>query len=296
MSDTTARMKEVNPQIIPLTKKMRDAQLRQDKLGMILAKQQSSEIYRKAGVNRLWIAFPFTQIPIFYGFYKNLFGMAELKVPGLVEGGNWWFSDLTCADPYYILPLVSSLSMGLQIWLGGEAGATMQSQRMKQGMVIALPIVSFTFVHAWPAALTLYFFANSIFGLFQATTLRNAWVRDKIGLYPLNPEASKNPLASMDRGGLNALNVATRAGPPGEIIDVGAPKQIGGKGGFLDRVTGGGLTKDGKKKSFVDRLLGEKVENQAGGIGQMIRDVSILRSVLLFLSFYPSRGVGMDSN
>lgn len=119
-------------------------------------------------------------------------------------------------------------------------------------------------------------------------------MRDKIGLYPLNPEASKNPLAPMDRGGLNALNVATRAGPPGQIIDVGAPKQIGGKGGFLDRVTGGGLTKDGKKKSFVDRLLGEKVENQAGGIGQMIRDVSILRSVLLFLSFYPSRGVGGD--
>lgn len=269
MSETTARMKECNPQIIPITKKMAAARVRGDQDGMISAQHTIRSIYRKAGVNRLWIGFPITQIPIFYGFYKNLFGMAELKVPGLLEGGSLWFHDLTVADPYYILPLVSSLSMGLQISLGGEAGATMQTRRMKQGMILLLPIISFTFVHSWPAALTLYFFTNSMWGLFQAISLRNAWVRDRLGLYPLDPVAAQNPLA------VNALNMATGEGPAGKIIGAGtSKKQIGAQGGFLDRITGGNVRKDGSKKTILDRVLGEK-EKEQGGIGQMWKDVSV---------------------
>lgn len=272
MSETTARMKECNPQVLPLSKKMSAAQVRGDQAGMVMAQQMIRTIYRKAGVNRLWIAFPITQIPIFYGFYKNLYGMAELKLPGLLQGGNWWFHDLTVADPYFLLPLVSSLGMGLQIALGGEAGTTMQTKRVKQGMIIVLPILSFTFVHSWPAALTLYFFTNSMWGLLQASLLRNGWVRDKLGLYPLHPVAAQNPLA------VNALNIATSAGPPTKIIDVGAPKQIGAKGGFLDRVTGGSVKKDGSKKSIADRVLGENEDTARGGISQIWKDVSIFNA------------------
>lgn len=281
MSETTARMKECNPQVLPLSKKMSAAQVRGDQAGMVMAQQMIRTIYRKAGVNRLWIAFPITQIPIFYGFYKNLYGMAELKLPGFLSGGNWWFHDLTVADPYFLLPLVSSLGMGMQIALGGEAGTTMQTKRVKQGMIIVLPILSFTFVHAWPAALTLYFFTNSMWGLLQASLLRNAWVRDKLGLYPLHPAAALNPLAAG-----SVLNIA---GPPVKIADTAAaaaaaPKQIGAKGGFLDRVTGGSVKKDGSKKTIADRVLGENEDTARGGISQIWKDVSI---------FFPSaRGLG----
>lgn len=267
MSETTARMKECNPQVLPLSKKMSEAQVRGDQAGMVMAQQMIRSIYRKAGVNRLWIAFPVTQIPFFYGFYKNLYGMAEIKLPGLLEGGHWWFHDLTVADPYFILPLASSLGMGLQIALGGEAGTTMQTKRVKKGMIIVLPIVSFTFVHSWPAALTLYFFTNSMWGLLQASLLRNAWVRDKLGLYPLHPAAAQNPLT------INALNIKTITSPATEATDVGAPKQIGAKGGFLDRITGG-VRKDGSKKTITDRVLGEKEKSQ-GGISQIWKNVRV---------------------
>lgn len=277
MSDTTARMKELNPQVVGLTKKMREAQARGDQMGMVMGRQKVSALYQAAGVNRLWIGFPLTQLPIFYGFYKNLYGMAELKVPGLVEGGKFWFHDLTVCDPYLILPIVSSMSMGLQIYLGGEAGASMQTKRMKQGMVLFLPLISFLFVNSWPAALTLYFFTNSMFGLAQSMILRNEWAREKLGLYPLNP-STRNPLSSGPKQGLNALNIATR---PGKVIDVvgtvAAPKekkQIGAKGGLLDRITGGSVRKDGKKKTLADYILGEKVKGEEGGIGQMMSDNS----------------------
>ncbi|KAH0606208.1 uncharacterized protein H6S33_003869 [Morchella sextelata] len=277
MSDTTARMKELNPQVVALTKKMREAQARGDTVAMVMGRQKVSALYKAAGVNRLWIGFPITQLPLFYGFYKNLYGMAELKVPGLVEGGKWWFHDLTVCDPYYILPLVSSLSMGLQIYLGGDAGASMQTRRMKQGMVLILPLFSFLFVNSWPAALTLYFFTNSVLGLAQALALRNVWLREKLGLYPLNP-TTPNPLAQGPKEGLNALNIATK---PGKVIDVVGTvpaqkekKQIGGKGGFLDKITGGSVRKDGKKKTITDYILGEKVKGEEGGIGQMLNDNS----------------------
>lgn len=159
----------------------------------------------------------------------------------------------------------------------------MQTRRMKQGMLLVLPLLSFTFVNSWPAALTLYFFTNSAFGLLQATLLRNAWVRDRLGLYPLSLAASQNPLAA------SALGVATGAGPAGKIIGVGAPKQkqIGGKGGFLDKITGGDVEKGEKKKkkkSLLDRVLGDKPEQEQGGLGQMWKDVSIF--------FLPLSGAG----
>lgn len=98
-----------------------------------------------------------------------------------------------------------------------------------------------------------------------------------MGLYPLNPSAP-NPLAQGPKEGLNALNIATK---PGRVIDVVGTvpaqkekKQIGGKGGFLDRITGGSVRKDGKKKTITDYILGEKVKGEEGGIGQMLNDVS----------------------
>lgn len=275
MSNVAAQMKELNPQSIVFTNKIREAQIRNDRLGMITARQQQSALYRSAGVNRTWLAFPISQAPIFYGFYKNLTGMSELKIPGLVEGGNWWFTNLAACDPYYILPFVSACSLGLQLHLGGEAGTSLQTKKMKQGLMILMPIFSFSLVHSWPAAITLYFFTNSMFGLVQATALRNVWVRDRLGLYPLSTEASKNPLAP---SGLEALNIVTKV--PAETV-VGAPRQIGAKGGFLDRITGGDLKKDGTKKTLVDRILGEKT-GEPGGIGKMIKDVSWLSSYFPF--------------
>ncbi|ETE62324.1 Mitochondrial inner membrane protein OXA1L, partial [Ophiophagus hannah] len=60
---------------------------------------------------------PWSQAPIFISFFFALRKMAECPVPSMQTGGLWWFTDLTAADPYYILPVMASVTM----WIVTEA-------------------------------------------------------------------------------------------------------------------------------------------------------------------------------
>ena len=48
--------------------------------------------------------------------------MANCPVDSMKGGGLSWFSDLTVADPYYILPLLTSATLFIQFKLGVEYG------------------------------------------------------------------------------------------------------------------------------------------------------------------------------
>lgn len=108
------------------------------------------------------------------------------------------------------------------------------SNQFKSILGIVIPIVSFGVTYSWPAALTFYFLCSAVWGVAQTFGLRNAWLRKRLGLYPLNPAAAKNPLPMSNS--VNALNIASRPVPKKPLE---APrKQIGAKGGLLDRFTG----------------------------------------------------------
>ncbi len=53
---------------------------------------------------------PLATAPVFMSMFFALKDMAELPVPSLKDGGLAWFPDLTLADPYYILPTLTSLT------------------------------------------------------------------------------------------------------------------------------------------------------------------------------------------
>lgn len=63
------------------------------------------------GIKGWHMALPFLQIPFAYGMFKLTRAMAALPVPGLETAGTLWFTDLTVADPLYVLPCVSALLM-----------------------------------------------------------------------------------------------------------------------------------------------------------------------------------------
>jgi YidC/Oxa1 family membrane protein insertase len=44
-------------------------------------------------------------------FFFALKGMANAPVESMQYGGLFWFSDLTICDPYYILPLLTSVTV-----------------------------------------------------------------------------------------------------------------------------------------------------------------------------------------
>lgn len=44
-------------------------------------------------------------------FFFALKGMANAPVESMTHGGLFWFTDLTISDPYYLLPLLTSVTV-----------------------------------------------------------------------------------------------------------------------------------------------------------------------------------------
>ena len=72
------------------------------------ARRSVNAMHRAVGFQMWRTMVPLINLPIGFGMFRLLRGMTTLPVPGLEEAGLLWFHDLTVADPYFILPLLSS--------------------------------------------------------------------------------------------------------------------------------------------------------------------------------------------
>lgn len=50
-------------------------------------------------------------MPVFVSVFMGLRGMANVPLDSLKTGGLFWFTDLTLADQYYLLPIVTSATL-----------------------------------------------------------------------------------------------------------------------------------------------------------------------------------------
>lgn len=58
---------------------------------------------------------PLAQAPLFISMFMGLRGMCNVPVESLREGGILWFVDLTVPDQYYLLPIITSLTLSATI-------------------------------------------------------------------------------------------------------------------------------------------------------------------------------------
>ena len=109
-ADTSGRMSVVTKHVKPLQNKMSEARLKGDQQGVAHATKELGELYKAAGVKPWRVIMPILiQMPLGFGIWRVTRGMADVPVPGLEVGGAAWFTDLTLADPYFILPVVTGL-------------------------------------------------------------------------------------------------------------------------------------------------------------------------------------------
>ncbi|MPC63126.1 Mitochondrial inner membrane protein OXA1L [Portunus trituberculatus] len=132
------------------------------------------------------IVVPFAQAPIFISMFIGLRRMANLPLDSLKEGGLAWFMDLTLADPYYLLPIITSCTMLATIELGTD-GARLSSQNMQAMKYVlrGLPFVIFPFTMNFPAAILCYWVSTNMFSLVQVGFLRVPAIRDYFQIDPL---------------------------------------------------------------------------------------------------------------
>ena len=89
--------------------------------------QEMLSLFKIHKVNPLYAALlPIFQIPLFVTFFLALQNMGTFY-PALSTGGILWFTDLTAADPFYILPVLNSLSFLLMVEIGADG---MQDENM----------------------------------------------------------------------------------------------------------------------------------------------------------------------
>ncbi|MDR1615239.1 MAG: membrane protein insertase YidC [Campylobacteraceae bacterium] len=118
------------------------------------------DLYKKHGANPMGGCLPILiQIPIFFAIYRVLSNTVELK------NAEWilWVKDLAVMDPYYILPV----AMGLTMFLQQKITPSNFTDPMQEKIMKFLPLI-FTMFFLWfPAGLTLYWFVNNLFSIFQ---------------------------------------------------------------------------------------------------------------------------------
>ena len=107
-TDMSARRQIIKPLEDPINARMKAARATSDKLAMQDAWKERSVLFKKAGIVGWKGLVPLIQIPLGFGVFRLIRGMASLPVPGFDNGGFLWIYDLTVSDPYYLLPLVTS--------------------------------------------------------------------------------------------------------------------------------------------------------------------------------------------
>ena len=108
MNKNNVRLQAIQPQMQELQRRMKDASARKDQAEGQQCAMALRSLLTKHQVNPLKaLKIPLMQLPIFISMFYGLQRMAAAPLPGFLEGGFGWVTDLTMADPYYILPLTS---------------------------------------------------------------------------------------------------------------------------------------------------------------------------------------------
>jgi YidC/Oxa1 family membrane protein insertase len=146
-----AKMKAVAPRIATMRERLKDKPQEMQ--------QEMMKIYREEKINPMGGCFPImVQIPVFIALYWVLLSSVEMR------NAPWalWINDLAAPDPFYILPLVMTLTTLLQTALNPTPPDPLQAKMMWY-MPLAFSVMFFFF----PSGLVLYWITNNILSIAQ---------------------------------------------------------------------------------------------------------------------------------
>ena len=146
-----AKMKAINPKIMEMRERLKDSPQQMQ--------QEMMRMYREEKVNPMGGCFPILiQIPVFIALYSVLLSTVEMR------NAPWalWIHDLSAPDPFYILPLVYTLTMLLQTSLNPAPPDPMQA-KMMWFMPLAFSVMFFFF----PSGLVIYWISNNVLSIAQ---------------------------------------------------------------------------------------------------------------------------------
>ena len=146
-----ANMRRVQPKLMSIKERYGNDKQQMQKAMM--------DLYKKEKINPMSGCFPILlQIPVFIALYWVLLESVELRQAPFIL----WITDLSVADPYFVLPLIMGITMYLQQKLNPAPLDETQKMIMKY-----LPFVFTIFFLFFPAGLVLYWVVNNILSITQ---------------------------------------------------------------------------------------------------------------------------------
>jgi YidC/Oxa1 family membrane protein insertase len=151
------RMQELQPQLKSIQD--RYANLKVTDPARQKMNTEVMNLYREKGVNPASGCIPMLlMMPVLFAFYQLLAQSIELR--GAAFG--WWIKDLSQPDPFFVIPILVSLTMFWQQKMAPATGDPTQRQ-----MMMLMPVV-FGFIFLTTAAGTaLYWFVSNIWAIAQ---------------------------------------------------------------------------------------------------------------------------------
>ncbi len=146
-----AKMKAVTPRITEMRERLKDKPQQMQ--------QEMMRIYREEKVNPMGGCLPImVQIPVFIALYWVLLSSVEMRnAPWIL-----WIKDLSAEDPYYILPLLMTLTTMLQTALNPAPPDPLQAK-----MMWFMPLIFSVMFFFFPSGLVLYWLTNNILSIAQ---------------------------------------------------------------------------------------------------------------------------------
>jgi len=133
-------------------------------------KQQEEimKLYQESGVNPFGSCLPLlVQMPIFITMFYVIrnFGYTHTD---FTSGGILWFQDLSVQDPFYVLPILSAVTM-----LAASEITSKHIDPQQRWLMRTLPVVFTVFLLTFPAGLFMYWITSNVVTLAQNYVIYN---------------------------------------------------------------------------------------------------------------------------
>jgi YidC/Oxa1 family membrane protein insertase len=141
-------------------------------------REEMAKVYQERGVNPLGGCLPIlVQMPIFIGIFYVIRQFGGYRVGDRVvpprfdsfhEGGILWFQNLSNADPTYLLPIISAVTM-----LAATEITSKHVDPQQRWLMRLLPIGFTAFLLSFPAGLFVYWITSNLVTLVQNYVIYN---------------------------------------------------------------------------------------------------------------------------
>ena len=163
-------MQDLRPEMDRIRAQYRDNRQRQQ--------EEIMKLYQERKVNPLGGCLPIlVQMPVFIGIFYVIreFGGYRIgdrvvppEYPSFQDGGLLWFQNLSVADPLYILPIISAVTM-----LAATEITAKNIDPQQRWLMRLLPIGITAFLFNFPAGLFVYWITSNLVTLVQNYVIYN---------------------------------------------------------------------------------------------------------------------------